>query len=325
MLEVPPDLTVTQGENQAKIPGESESTSLSEFERQRDQRLLRGNVVLGSGEYEDEQWLALQGTVAQVWPDLRQFWLGNGFQLELDDAELGVIETSWLEDEFSRSKFRVFAEPDQSGVILFLSSEREEQAEGQWLASSPDRELEKDLLRMINLHFYGDAPVASSSDLGLLDDLDSTNNFDDGSVSSASDISDPLTSSGPRAEILDLGEGRLYLAVPMEYTRAWRETQLVLEQAGFIVEASDPEKGIYDFYYFKPQDVEEDEEKGLLSRLKFWGDDEEDAEQGIPYQLSLTGVGNKTEVIVTNTDGDWLSSEDADSILSTLQDYYNRL
>ena len=130
VLEVPPDLTVTQGEYRATIPGESESTSLSEFERQRDQRVRRGNVVLGSGEFEDEQWLALQGSLAQIWPDLLQFWTGNGFTVELDDAELGVLETSWIEDEFSRSKFRIFAEPDANGVILFLSSEREEQSEG---------------------------------------------------------------------------------------------------------------------------------------------------------------------------------------------------
>ena len=105
VLEVPPDLTVTRGEYQAVIPGEAESTTLSEFERQRDQRLRRGNVVLGSGEFEDEQWLALQGDTRQVWPDLREFWRNNGYTAELDDAELGVLETDWREDGFARNKF----------------------------------------------------------------------------------------------------------------------------------------------------------------------------------------------------------------------------
>ena len=48
ILEVPPDLTVTEGEYSAKIPGE-ESTSLSEFERQRSENKRQGSV-LGSGE-----------------------------------------------------------------------------------------------------------------------------------------------------------------------------------------------------------------------------------------------------------------------------------
>ena len=46
---------------------------------------------------------------------------------------------------------------------------------------------------------------------------------------------------------------------------------------------------------------------------------------GPPYQLSLTGVGDKTEVIVMSGAGEWLDNEDAGAILETLKDNYNRL
>ena len=178
---------------------------------------------------------------------------------------------------------------------------------------------------MINLHFYGDVALGASS-LGTSEDLYTLDTFDEEpytTTTTTTATSSVSNFAGPRAEILDLGQGRLYLAIPQEFTRAWRDTELVLDRAGFIVESSDVEKGTYDFYYFRPQEVEEEDE-GLLSKLKFWGSDDED-EEGIPYRLSLTGVGNKTEAIVTNDAGEWLSNDDASVILGTLQDLYNQL
>ncbi len=300
VLEVPPDLTVTRGEYQAVIPGEAESTTLSEFERQRDQRLRRGNVVLGSGEFEDEQWLALQGDTRQVWPGLREFWRNNGYTAELDDAELGVLETDWREDGFARNKFRVFAEPDENGVILFLSSRREERSEGVWFAVQPDKALEKRTLREISRHFYGEVRTADSS-------------------LAAPGGSPTVRARPPRAAILSLGEGKSYLVIPREFSLAWRDTEALLRNAGYNIKRSDPAAGVYHFVYFRP---DEGQKKGWLARLKFWGDEEE---PGTPYQLSLTGVGDKTEVIVMSGAGEWLDNEDAGAILETLKDNYNRL
>lgn len=303
VLEVPPDLTVTRGEYRAVIPGEAESTTLSEFERQRERRARRDNMVLGSGEFEDEQWLALQGGVAEIWPDLREFWRDKGYTAELDDAELGVIETAWKEDGFARNKFRVFAEPDQNGVILFLSGEREERSEGVWFPVARDTALEKSTLREISRHFYGEIEAAPSS----------------------------LAAAGPapaapvipvQAAILSLGEGKSYLVIPREFSLAWRDTEALLGNAGYSIARADPAAGVYHFLYFSPD--EQPREKGVLAGLKFWDDDEAEA-AGIPYQLSLTGVGDKTEVIVTNEAGEWLGGQDAGAILETLKDNYNRL
>lgn len=311
-LEVPPDLTVTEGQYKATIPGEQESTSLSEFERQRDQRLKRGNVVLGTGQEEGEQWIALQGTSVDVWPKLREFWATKGYTMDLDDAELGILETNWKEDALSRDKFMVFAEPDESGLILFLSSARQELSEGEWLESSPDLKNEKETLRELNLHFYGTA---------IPRETESTVSSSAVTSSSASSSTAPASRpSRSNAEVLDIGEGRVYLAIPQEFTRAWRDTEIVIERAGLFIESKDQEKGTYNFIYFKP---ETEEEEGLLSKLKFWGNDED--EEGTRYQLSLTGVGDKTEAIVMNEDGDWATSDDAVNILNALRNEYNRL
>ena len=303
VLEVPPDLTLTRGEYQALIPGEAQATTLSEFERQRDRRLKRGSKVLGSGEFEDEQWLALRGGVAEIWPGLRAFWREQGYAADLDDVELGVLETAWKEDGFARNRFRVSAEPDQDGVILFLSSEREERAEGVWFPVARDPALEKRALREISRHFYGEVEIAPSS-------------------LAATGARPAAPASSPRAVIQGLGEGKFYLVLPREFSLAWRDTEALLKNAGYSISRTDPAAGVYHFLYFRA--AGQSQKKGVWARLKAWLDDEaEDA--GIPYQLSLTGVGDKTELIVMNGAGEWLASAEAGAILETLKDGYNRL
>ncbi len=307
ILEVPPDLTVTEGEYSAKIPGE-ESTSLSEFERQRSENKRQGSV-LGSGEQDGEQWLALKGSSSDIWPKLKEFWIKKEYVIDLDDTELGVLETDWKEENNSRYRFKIFAEPnDSGGTLLFLSSEKQNLSEGEWLDVVIDAGIEKKIIRKINLHFYGtdiEKPRSTSN-----------NPKNSSSIALAATTSKRVK---PKAEIFDVGDGKSYLVIPQEFTRGWREARMIVERAKYVIEGSDQAKGVYDFRIFKSES--EKEGKGFLSKLKFWGDDDD----GTPYQLSLTGVGDKTEIIVTNKDGNWETSEEAKTILEVLKDNYNKL
>ncbi len=313
-LEVPPDLTVTEGEYAAAIPSDEEANTLSEFQKQRaaGTRKSLGGAVLGGGQTDGEQWLALQGSTADIWPQLYQFWQEKGYAIDLDDAELGVLETDWQEGEGDKHRFKIFTEADESGdTILYLSSERQEIIEGEWYEAAPDVSLEKKIIRKISLHFYGTDFESTAS----------TSIVSTSATESGSFFSEPAEPERIRseAEVFQVSEGKSYLAIPQEYTRAWRDTETVLERAGYLVQDKSQEKGIYSFLYFRS---EEEEKKGLLDKLKFWGDDED---EGTPYQLSLTGVGDKTEIIVMDEDGEWETGEEAGVILDTLKDYYNRL
>ncbi|MBL1143070.1 MAG: outer membrane protein assembly factor BamC [Proteobacteria bacterium] len=306
-LEVPPDLTVTEGEYAAAIPSDEEANTLSEFQRQRaaGTRKSIGGAVLGGGQSEGEQWLALQGSSVDIWGQLEQFWNDKGYVIDLNDPELGVMETGWKEGESDKHRFKIFAEPGESNdTVIFLSSERQELLEGAWLEATPDAGLEKKIIRKMSLHFYG----TEFEETGSI--------ADNGSTSATPSTPKKVR---PKAEILSLGEGKSYLAIPQEFTRAWRDTELVLQRAGYVIQDKSQEKGTYNILFYKPQ---EKKEEGLLSKLKFWGDDED---EGTPYQLSLTGVGNKTEIIVMGEDGEWDTGENAASILAKLKELYNRL
>jgi outer membrane protein assembly factor BamC len=309
-LEVPPDLTITEGEYSATIPSDEEANTLSEFQRQRaaGTRKAVGGAVLGGGQSDGEQWLALKGTTVDIWPELRSFWEEKGYVLDLDDAELGVLETDWKEEQGVKHKFRIFTEPGDTGdTILFLSSERQELSEDIWRDVEPDVASEKAIIRKISLHFYGTEFEDTSS-----------------SIVSNNPSSTNTETSNPepvrlKADVLDVGDGKSYLAIPEEFTRAWRDTELVIQRAGYFIQDKSLEKGTYNILYKKP---EGEEEEGFFNKLKFWGDDED---EGIPYQLSLTGVGDKTEVIVMDKNGEWETGENAAVILNTLKDLYNQL
>ena len=79
---------------------------------------------------ENEHVLSIAGAPVQVWPKLRDFWATQGYKLELDDVDLGVIETGWSEDKakLSRDKFKLFAEAggEAGTTVLYLSHEGQE-------------------------------------------------------------------------------------------------------------------------------------------------------------------------------------------------------
>jgi len=312
-LEVPPDLTLEDDDETMAIPGEEPAT-LTEFQRmKRQQSGTYSTIQVLENQFPGEQALAVKGTPDDVWPRLTKFFEDKGYIPELSDYELGVLETGWKQDEKKRDKFKVFAEPDDTGLntVLLLSSEQQENVgldddNAEWLDQESDSKKEKKMMAALRKEFYGDAPVTAETESGT----DSTSGLD--KPASQSSI------KREQAEIVSAGENKLFLTLPEEYTRAWRQTETLILESGMLIQDKDQEKGLYYVLFSNPGNAEE--EKGFFSKLKFWGDDEP---AGKPYQISLTGVGDKTELVVLNGDGDWETGTDASDILSLLQKQYN--
>jgi len=284
-LEVPPDLTSEALNDPLMIPDEEDANTLSEFQRRKQMRLggQMSDAEMAMLDNADEKWLSVQGTSFSIWPQLREFWLAKGFEMDLDDAELGVMETQFREIPIDgvvayREKFKIFSEEGGTpgNLILFLSSETQEiiivsDGSAEWIGQESNEEQLKELISELNVHFYGESTAASSS-------------------SSGSEQSFSPQRPVARAEILNAGEGKEYLTIPIYFV----------------------------IYYAAP----DEEEKSLMDKLKFWGDDDED---GTEFHISLTGVGDKTEVVVLDKDDQWTESQAASRILSLLQSQYNRL
>lgn len=311
-LEVPPDLTVDAQENPLTIPDE-EVTTLSEYEARKGNRSTANLDASGIDALAGEQWILVQGSPKEIWPRLRKFWSSQGYNLDLDDPDLGVLETDWLETSNQglsvfRDKFSLFTEPGSSPgtTVIYLTNDRQERIAGDgettnWVGIDSDPEYEKQLISDMNIYFYGENAPAGTTSI-------STGRATPAAVSAAA--------TRPRAEMLDLDEDKVYLSLPDEFARAWELTEQAILRAGMFIESNDQSKGLYNVLYYDQQP----EEESLLSKLKFWGDDEE---EGKLYQISLTGVGDKTELVVLDDKGDWVAKEDASKILTFIQSQYN--
>jgi uncharacterized lipoprotein len=116
------------------------------------------------------------------------------------------------------------------------------------------------------------------------------------------------------AELISAGGGKVYMVVTQDFPAAWTSLGSALDRAGVSVERENESGGIY---FIRLPTSGPPKKKGMLSKLKFW--DGEDAQ----FQLSLTGVGDKTEVVVLDEDGKWATSERAIEFLTRLNEEIN--
>jgi|LNFM01.1.fsa_nt_gb outer membrane protein assembly factor BamC len=325
-LEVPPDLTTDAIRDRMAIPEGGEEATFSTYqeriaERKREQELERSaNDAIKV--LDDEHILAVQGAPKQIWPQLREFMAESGYKLELDDEELGVIETVWDEnpETLTRDKFKIFAEAGQeAGTTLLYVSQRAEELvpEGDdmtWKPTDRDNVQERELVERLQSYLVGERAGPSTAPKKP-EDLTVAEAYGSAAAADTGDSAAPATDAdtdGGVAALVSAGSGKVYLAIQQDFADAWRATAPALERAGYTIDQSDKSRGI--FFLRVPASEGEANKRGVLSKLKFWGDDEEHE-----LQLNLTGVGTKTEAVVLDREGRWETGDIARKILERLE------
>ena len=326
-LEVPPDLSSEAIKDRMAIPDGGKTAKYSTYQERRAERQKVVEVEKSPGAaavrvQENEHVLSIVGAPAQVWPKLRDFWASQGYKLELDDVDLGVIETGWSEDQakLSRHKFKLFAEAggEKGTTVLYLSHEGQELApKGEQLEwQHKPRDVAAEGKMVDNLQTYlaaqGTAVVGTTASAGAAPGATAAS----GDTNAAPPLKAAATETGAtvapagehHAEIVTVGGGKTYLSVAEEFPLAWKTTGAALEQVGVQVKDSDKGRGVY---IVKVEAT--DGETGALSKLKFWRRD-----GAKELQVSLTGVGAKTEVVVLDRDGRWDTGEAAADLLQKL-------
>lgn len=330
-LEIPPDLSSATIEDGLVVP-DGGTTTLSEY------AAGQGPGAAGAGRSgvlvqpeniriqrsDDKRWLVVNAPPEAVWPKVRDFWLQAGFILTVDDPAVGILETDWAENRAdipqdfirrtigraleylysaaTRDRFRVRLERTaEGGTEVFIAHRGMEEvlqggaesSEGTlWKPRPSDPELEAEMLRRMMV-FMGAAEEKA-----------------------AAQIAQPAPERAPRSQLVVDAAGATTLRVDEGFSRAWREVGLALDRVGFTVEDRDRSGGLYFVRYNDP--LKEDEKRGFLSKLKFWGDDEPtDAEQ---YRIVLSAEGDRTLVTVHNSKGERDNSSTAKRILTLVQE-----
>ncbi|CAN5781754.1 MAG: Outer membrane protein assembly factor BamC [Chromatiales bacterium USCg_Taylor] len=323
-LEVPPDLTTESIRDTLEVPdvdasGAANYSTYQERIAQRKKEPEAGSAESPSaaklGALADETQLIIDAEPAVVWAELRPFWEDRGYALDLDDEEGGVLETGWVENRAKqeRDRFKVILEAgEESGTtVLYLTHVGEALTQGlEWRERPRDAGLEGRMAAHLKKALSGQSvePTAKAEPSPPGPKPRSKPEIASAEESGTEDA---------RADLLNAGEGKAYLRVANDFAKVWRNTGFALGQIGAKVEDEDRSRGSY---YLRFSDTAAPKpEKGFLSSLAFWRDDDDDE-----FEIHLTDVGNNTEVIVLDPDGNWDNSATAARILRLLRTELNK-
>jgi outer membrane protein assembly factor BamC len=328
-LEVPPDLTRPSGDDRFAVPDVNPrgTATYSDYTREREgrQQAVSASPVLpqqSDARIEragTQRWLVVKGEPAALWQTVKDFWQETGFIVNLELPEAGVMETDWAENRAKipetgirgflqkvldsvystseRDKFRTRlergAEPGTTEIYISHRGMEEvytsaAQDQTKWQPRPPDPELEAEMLRRLMVRFGVEEGRARDQ------------------IAKAS--------AEPRATLART-QGKLSLND--QFDRAWRRVGLALDRVGFTVEDRDRSKGLYFVRYIDPEvDNKSADDKGWLSKLKFWGGSSKPRNE--QYRILVKDTGSGSEVNVLNKDGVPDQSATANRILSLL-------
>ena len=318
-LELPPGLSSSQIEDSMAIPGGVSYSQYAKSDQQTRQRLVlpepEGIVVERD---RDKRWLVIQEDAEQLWPKLREFWLEMGFLLTIENPQVGIMETDWKENRAdipgdmirdflqsvldtaysapTRDSFRLrLEEGTQPGVTEVFVTHRGvvERVSGDtivWETRVPEPELEAEMLRRIMV-YLGVAKEKANDQL-------------------------MVKGQAVRAQIIKDQQGDMLINYQLAYPLAWRTVGVALDRIGFTVEGRDRSQGIYYVRYSDPLASNKKNEQGILSKLIFWGSDDDLSQ--MQYQVALAGDEVSTQVIVLDEGGQRDNSKTSQRILSLL-------
>jgi outer membrane protein assembly factor BamC len=270
----------------------------------------------------DQQWLVVYGEPELVWPQVKEFWLQEGFLIRKEDPRVGVLETGWLENRAdipqgpirnvlgkvidgaytaaTRDQYRTRLErgvEPGSTEIYITHRGVEEVISGDavdpntsWQMRPTDPELEAEMLKRMMVYLGVEEQQAA--------------------VMVAQD-----TEQQVRAQLVSDSSGDM-LVIEEDFSRAWRRTGVALDRVGFAVEDRIRSDGIYYVQYNDP--LADQNKEGFLTKIGLWSAKDDD--EGNQYQIVLLPNGPTTNVIVNNAQGERDTTSTAKRILTLLEE-----
>ena len=325
-LEVPPDLTQLQRDGRYAASSGSVSASTYQGAAPAAAAAAATTSVAPAtvGEMRvvregNQRWLVVPLPPEQLWPQLREFWTERGFNLVLDNAQAGVMETDWAEnrakipqdiirrtlgkaldslyDTGERDRFRTRVERSAAGSEIYISHRgMAEEFVGDarekttvWNPRPSDPNLEAEFLTRLMVKLGAKEPAAREA------------------------VAKPVVAPARARAIA----GQPSLQVDEGFDRAWRRVGLALDRGGFTVEDRDRAGGLYFVRYVDPKLAATKAEPGFFAKL--FGKSETAAAPS-RYRIAVKAEGERTQVTVQNSQGAPEASEVGQRIVALLVD-----
>jgi outer membrane protein assembly factor BamC len=320
-LDVPPDLTQLSRDSRYNVPGSV--VTASGYQTAQPAQASSGTTAVNTvGDVRieragNQRWLVIDRPADKLWSPVKDFWQENGFLLELDQENLGIMETDWAEnraklpqDIFRRTIGRVFenlystGERDKfrtrlernaaggteiyishRGMIEVYSSAQKDQTV--WQPRPADTELETEFLRRLMVKLgMSEAQAKAAAETAPVQAV--------ARVTTVNNV-----------PVVQIADG---------FDRAWRRVGLSLDRTGFTVEDRDRTQGVY-FVRYVPAQATDAAKPGFFGRL--FGSSAPEATPA-KYRVVVRSSGESTTVSVLDAQGQPDSSANAQNILQLL-------
>jgi outer membrane protein assembly factor BamC len=315
-LDIPPDLSQLTGQGRFTQAGTGPVSASAYAQQQAQSQGAQGGNVsvannrVGNVSLERDgqvRWvLVANQTPEQVWPQVREFWTELGFDLPVDQANTGLLETNWKEnraqlnqgglrelvgkvfenlyDTGERDLFRTRVERTAKGTEIYIShrglievytdSKKESTT---WKARPSNANLEAEMMTRL------------MAKLGTPKDS-----------AKPATAAQPVASAAPAAPRARLVDGGLAVAFNADYDQAWRRVGLALDRGGFTVEDRDRSKG---FYEVRLAASTESEKPGLFDRMQGWFSSKPATDNITRHRLQVSAINGDAKVTVLNGEG----------------------
>ena len=331
-LEVPPDLTQIKRDSRYQIGSATSALAMTTgaTPSNKTPESLTATNQSGNAQIErvgNQRLLRVELKADEAWGSLREFWKENGFNLILDQPDLGIMETDWAENRAKlpqdfirktvgkvldslystgeRDKFRTRVERTDKGLEITITHRGLIEvfngplnSSTVWTVRPADAELEIEFLRRLMMKFGGQS---LSNDANTAQSSKSTGGA---SVSgTAMDVTLTKIGNQPAIEIKD------------GFDRAWRRVGVAIDRTGFTVEDRDRGQGVF-FVRYAPLGTQ-NKEPGFFAKIF-------SSEKATPtlakYRIAVTSKGDVSTVVVLAADGLPETSDNAQKIIKLLAD-----
>lgn len=300
-LEVPPDLTSSPSTDTYSIPGSTSYSSYSQAQEGQEvgvEKVLQTPDGVRLEKSGSQRWLVVNAPAEKIWPVIRDFWIDMGFAVRVENPQLGVMETEWIDadaikkdekigtlDKFDKwlDKLSGFADKKKFRTRLDHGTESgttEIYMTHRSVTGAPDDGKNRVITQLgeIETGYKAEAknaPPADANDAELDAELLRRLMVKLGVEEQKSKTILAEAVTVKNAEVIKEADGSARLLLNDQFDRAWRRVGLALDRIGFVIEDKDRSNGLF-FVRYADVDIDDTpkKKKGLFESLKFWGDDD---------------------------------------------------
>ena len=323
-LEIPPGLSTEAINDRMVVPEGGEVARYSTYQERNsplsDIQSANENENRDIKLLDNEHSLTLSSSLISAWPILKNFIEGEGYALDLDDVELGIMETAWkFGSKIKREKIKIFGEDGLNSATLFIALETEElESQGddlEWRRQPRKVQSEREFVDKLFTYIRPESGLDSQEPVLL----ESRANDSTAAVRLPNTGLTPIPRETGVSQLINVGAGKVYLALRQSYDASWKTIGVALENGEIKVKSADKSRGVYVISRNPRMGSDQKEKSGVWRKMKFWKKDKQRE-----LQISLTGVADKTEVVVLDSSGRWVTGAESDNLLQMLHDTVNR-